>query len=238
MDDDKTTAIFNKECRIQKLYIKLFFCESTLNSYKNNLHQLLVDCSLDKSAIRFFPDIESESFQIESHGRKMNVAVEIFERYKVFFSCYVNKSNINLDEILNLKLFKEFLSSDYFFCADYSIPHPYDIGLGYENVSKFYFFIINCIPISHQSLMILKKSFGYYIMKQINRGPCEFYNQFCNGLFIQDNKLNKSFIITPECKMLTLEFQEKEYFLKKKIFDIDSLNRSIKPNNHISIPCN
>lgn len=167
---------------IQELYVRLFFCDLTLEKYRNNPEATLDERGISLAARQALPNVDSENFRAEIHGRRSLIARELSARYPETFAAYFG-SKTKPDVLVNSTLFCEFLSSDSFLLPYDSFPHPYGIGLGYENISKFFFWARRQnLPTLHTPL---RTEFSRYLLAQTKHAREVAFQVFKKGIFFE-----------------------------------------------------
>ena len=126
---------------IQECSIRLYFDQSFLASFKHEKDVFLEQFGLSSEVEKFFPNVLSLPFIVESHGRKFLIAKELSSRFRNFFQSHLNKNEVSIVEIVASSVFTRFLESREFYSRDFCFPHYTGIGPGHENVSKFFFFV-------------------------------------------------------------------------------------------------
>ena len=127
--------------QMQEFSIRLYFDQSFLVSYKYGKRDFVNGFGLSPEEERFFPNVLSLSFVVESHGRKFLIAKELSSRVQNFFQSHLNKNEVSITEIIEASIFTRFLESKEFYSRVFCFPHYTGIGPGHENVSKFFFFV-------------------------------------------------------------------------------------------------
>ena len=183
---------------IQKLNIELFFCDELSHSFRKNAEFVLNQRGIENKYIKLFPDVTSESFKVESYGRRFLIAKEISKRYKVFFKKYLNVTEVNINSICNSQILRNYFSSNYFLYNKVSFPHYTGAGGGMENSSKFFFFAIdylsNRLDEQNESLLIeLYTAFAIHIHFHAGFSDLQVYQSLKSGVFFQIG--NQAFLI-------------------------------------------
>lgn len=172
--------------RLQALFVRLLFCQRTIDAFTEDPPAVLREHGLPASTQRMLPDPRDENFIAEIHGRRTGVIREVstrFERTVAFFDELRRAPQAAIQPLS----FNEFLSSDYFLDAGKSLPHPHGVGPGYESISKFYFWLRNTYgtdrPDAHEPLRTaVNIDFGLYLIYLRSR-PCHpYYDRFKGGV--------------------------------------------------------
>ncbi len=133
------SAIQSEAGRAQELYVQLLFSASTRREWQVNPSSVLQHFGLSRSWMSKLPDVGSEQFLSECHGRRQLVARELHPKYGRSISLILGLQS--LGDFATSKLLADFLESTHFLTPNHSLPHPYGIGRGYENASKFFLWI-------------------------------------------------------------------------------------------------
>jgi len=172
--------------RLQDLFVKLLFCEQTRQSYCASPRTVLERYDLSPDYEKVLPDPDSENFKVEAHGRRMRVWKEAFQWFPKTIGMLdqglqdANAANRPPD-------FNAFLSSDAFTDPARALLSPDGSGAGYENISKFFFWVRATCATSRPNADIplrttLHTEFAYYLITT-SQGPCEdYYQQFQEGI--------------------------------------------------------
>jgi len=172
--------------RLQKLFVKLLFCEPTRTAYCRSPHQVLAQYDLSPDYQKSLPDPDSENFKVEAHGRRMRVFRETFGQFPQTIEM-LDKSLTETGGTAQGPDFNAFLSSDSFTDPGCGLPAPDGSGPGYENVSQFYFWIRDVCGLSQPTAPVplrttVNAEFAVHLIN-ISKMPSEqFYVQFSNGV--------------------------------------------------------
>lgn len=177
--------------RLQTLFVRLLFCDVTFDSYRHDPLRVATAFGLGTDALALLPDGDMPQLLAERHGRKMGVVGEI---RKVFVRSYP------LIEALPEYRLEDFLCDDVFFDAGAGLPHPYGVGPGYENASKFFFWARNTLRLSGSparlsAALALKGDFSAYLIDQYQRGSHDYYRRFQHGIYWHEAAAGKVPII-------------------------------------------
>lgn len=124
--------------RVQKLYLRLLYCEQTARVFAADSTTLLAQWGLPLRWREVLPDTTSRGHRNEMHGRRVLAADDL----KMVFEATLRRlgaGETTRDSILQARWFSDFLSSEAFFDPSWSLPHPMGIGRGYEGHSRFFF---------------------------------------------------------------------------------------------------
>lgn len=113
------------------------------------------------------------------------IARELFHRFPKTFRYISKNSETKPPNLLDLECFKKFIYSDYFFRANLGSPHPYGIGTGYENISKFFFWAKDVgfdLTSDPELKFLLYSEFAIYLVQMIPHASDPYFNQFKSGI--------------------------------------------------------
>ncbi len=183
----ETRTIGSDAGRLQTLFVRLLFCDITYERYRTDRPGLARDFGVALAACDQLPAPETPQLLAERHGRKTGVLNEI---RKTFGQSY------RAIEALPDYSFVDFLCSDAFFDDDAGLPHPYGVGPGYENTSKFFFWVRSTLNLDgaasddadrrHTRLM-LNGDLAAYLIDQHARGAHDYYRRFANGIYWRES---------------------------------------------------
>ncbi|MGB0631621.1 MAG: hypothetical protein ACPGRZ_13100 [Alphaproteobacteria bacterium] len=165
--------------RLQELFVRLLFCDDTFEAYRTDPQRLLSIYDLDGSALAALPKPDTPQLQAERQGRRTGVEQEI---RKVFGQSYgLLEKHPGYD-------FGDFLCSDAFYDPGAGLPHPFGSGPGYENASKFYFWVVAALdfasaPDGAQTRWMVNGDFAAHLIEQHNLGADDYYRRFAEGVF-------------------------------------------------------
>ena len=165
--------------RLQSLCVHLLFCDKTYERYVENPEELADAYRIDNDALSALPNAASPQLLAERHGRKAGVLIEV---KKVFGQSY------SMIEAVPEFTFADFLSSEAFFDYASGLPHPYGVGPGYENASKFYFWARENLRLAGESRQLQLRSmmngdFAANLIDQYGRGAEPYYRRFSKGIY-------------------------------------------------------
>lgn len=169
--------------RLQDLFVRLLFCDITYERYRADALGLAREFGIDIAALAALPDADAPQLLAERRGRKFGVMGEV---EKVFRQSY------GLIESLPEFGFEEFLCADAFFDDASGLPHPYGVGPGYENASKFYFWARETLTLTGSpdrlnARLVMNGDFAAYLIDQYGRGAEEYYRRFANGVYWRES---------------------------------------------------
>jgi len=183
MTPENTTAD-SGAARLQNLYVRLLFCDATFERYGQDPEGLADAYGIDDDAFSALPNADAPQLLAERHGRKSGVLIEV---KKVFGQSYA------LIEAMPEFTFADFLSADAFFDDASGLPHPYGVGPGYENASKFYFWArenlrLDGDPQRLQVRSMMNGDFAANLIDQHSRGAEPYYQRFSNGIYWRETR--------------------------------------------------
>lgn len=174
--------------KMQELTIRLFFDASLQEQVVSDKDKLLDNHDIPISYKKYLFDVSSESFVAESFGRRSLIARELKKRFEKFFSLTLAKKDPSLSDIVNCRVFCEFVASDCFFSNRMAFPHYTGIGPGYENSSKFFLFCLAryesnpSLAISREMLLELYSGMANHLLFQSKFCNSDFFRYFSHGV--------------------------------------------------------
>jgi hypothetical protein len=86
--------------------------------------------------------------------------------------------------------FDDFLCSPYFFESGRALPHPTGVGPGYENISKYFFWLRDVMRLNQPQADVELRTAAYvdfaiYLLKEYQRPHIPYYDRFKGGLYWQ-----------------------------------------------------
>ena len=178
---------------LQRLSIQIFFSTNLKDEYERDAKKLLKRKSIPFRYNDYLPNVKDQSFVSESYGRRFLITREVFKRFKSLFSLYLKKEDIQISDVINSSLLNEYFESDYFFGCERSFPHYTGLGKGYENSSKFFFFIIDKFKDNFEFLLEAYTAISLHINFQATFSDVLFYEGFKKGVFFYLE--NKVFVV-------------------------------------------
>jgi len=172
--------------RLQKLFIKLLFCEPTRAAYCQSPQSFLSQYELSPDYQKVLPDANSEKFKVEAHGRRMRIFKETFGQFPKTIEA-LDKQLADSGGAGQGPDFNSFLSSDAFTDPGWALPAPDGSGPGYESVSKFFFWIRDVCGLTRSNAPIPLRTTAYaeFAVHLINtsKTPSDpYYAQFSKGV--------------------------------------------------------
>lgn len=132
--------------RVQAALVRLYFSDRLQAIYRADREVFFQHVGVSARFARFFPDIEQEPYRAECRGRRTLIAREVAQRYPRTLEHLLGPLPKEMTPRCNIiavsGLFTEFLGSENFLSARYSLPHCYGLGVGYEAVTKFFFWLV------------------------------------------------------------------------------------------------
>jgi hypothetical protein len=183
---------------LQKLYVRLFFCDQTLRQFKKSPKGLLKKKKIPLVWSKYLPNVRSENFQAESRGRRFLTAIEVRHYFIYTFGYLLRKGKrVANEDVLNSRVFRSFISSDHFFLPQYGLFHASSVGKGYEIPSKFYQWMKNVYlkkvdKRNHRLYNLLREDFALYVLEQAKNSNDVRFQKLLNGIFFKCVALKKS----------------------------------------------
>lgn len=164
---------------IERLYFKSLYtgCTKILDVFDN----LKTDESLT-------------AFRSEVRGRRFLIAKEIFSRFP-FSLKLIDPKISNPKSFCETTLFSNFIDSLYFLTTRYSLPHPDGLGRGYENVSKFYFYLVFTSEFNSNIRESIRNEFSKHLLDQTYSSNDKFFRSFKNGIFWKSENPNRTYTL-------------------------------------------
>ncbi|MAI49602.1 MAG: hypothetical protein CMM16_03420 [Rhodospirillaceae bacterium] len=222
----KNTIVGTAAARLQSLYVHLLFCDKTYERYVENPEELAKAYRIDNDALSALPEAAAPQLLAERHGRRAGVLIEV---KRVFGQSY------SMIEALPEFTFSNFLSSKAFFDDASGLPHPYGVGPGYENASKFYFWARENLRLAGESRRLhlhsmMNGDFAANLIDQYSKGAEPYYRRFSRGIYwreTNDAALPVIFM-TPERHVFRIADAGKlEQVLSAGAIDLDDLTPEI-----------
>lgn len=163
----------------QNLFVRLLFCDDTLARYKADPASVAASFGLDVVDIGTVPDPDGRQMRAERHGRKMAVLSEIRRNFPNGYPALEARDDFSIER---------FLSSDDFYDPASALPHPFGVGQGYENSSKFFFWVrralgLDTAAVDPQLRLMVFGDFASYLVGQAASGAHPYYRRFAQGVF-------------------------------------------------------
>jgi hypothetical protein len=194
--------------RVQALLVRLYFSDALQRRYLDDPERLFSQLGLSGRFRGCFPDVASPDFIAECRGRRFLVAKEIAARYLRTFEVLLpdvpDPGPARSNYIAESDLFSRFLASEHFLGRSRSLPSAAGIGIGYEGVSKFFFWLDEIcglsLPDAPSELRVRAfVEFGRQLVavSKISRDP--FFAESKAGVFFRPAPEGESrIVITPE----------------------------------------
>ena len=172
---------------MQALYIGLLFCRSTRDAWLAAPDALLRDHGLTADDRRLFPDITGDRFKTESHGRRVVVERAIGNSFSETQKYLATRAAASGFSDINPGI-DDFLCSDFFLDPHRSLPHSSGVGPGYENISKYFFWLRDSHGLDRPATDVTLRTHAYsefalYLITQYQRPHDPYYDQFQGGLY-------------------------------------------------------
>ena len=217
-----------RAARIQALYVRLLFCDKTYDRYRTDRPGLAAAFDLDERALDDLPKAGTGQLIAERKGRRIGALNEIQAVFAQAYGLLEKRSDYQVEE---------FLCSDAFFDPGSGLPHPYGSGPGYENASKFYFWVRETLsfgtgPKDMQIRMMLNGDFAAHLIARYADGSDTYFQRFSNGIYWRESVAGDlPFIfMTPERHVYRIGDSEKaKQALSSRPYDLDSLRPEPAP---------
>ena len=224
------TADRERAARVQALYVRLLFCDETYDRYRKDPSGLAAAFDLEVSALDDLPKADALQLIAERKGRRIGALNEIQAVFGQSYGLLEKRPDYRIED---------FLSSDAFFDAGSGLPHPYGSGPGYENASKFYFWVRETIPFGTgpedmQTKMMLNGDFAAHLIARYADGSDAYFQRFSNGVYWRESRTSDLPVIlmTPEHHVYRIgDAEEMKQALASHPFDLDSLRPEPAPTN-------
>ncbi len=125
---------------IQRLHIRLLYCQRTVDSYTRDPDSLLRAMNLDAHWRKLLPDTTCVGHITEMRGRRIQAVTDLNRTFRATFDRIVGH-RATVVAVADSAWFRDYLSSEQFFDPAWSLPHPTGIGRGYEGTSRFFFWL-------------------------------------------------------------------------------------------------
>jgi hypothetical protein len=177
-------ALRDRARRLQALHIRLLFCPVTQENWLSEAVTVLDAFGLPPEMQGHFPDITTDQFKAESHGRQTLVERSIGKTFPE------TQQHLNLAK--GHPTFDDFICSENFFNPKSGLPHSSGVGPGYENISKYFFWLkqelgLACagcdIDLRHKVYI----EFATWLINEYNRPHDPYYDLFEGGVYWTQN---------------------------------------------------
>ena len=224
------TADRKRAARIQALYVRLLFCDETYDRYRSDRPGLAAAFDLDERALDDLPKADAGQLIAERKGRRIGVLNEIQAVFAQSYGLLEKRSDYRVEE---------FLCSDAFFDAGSGLPHPYGSGPGYENASKFYFWVRKTLcfgtgPEDMQTRMMLNGDFAAHLIARYADGSDKYFQRFSNGIYWRESVTGDLPVIfmTPERHVYRIgDAEGAKQAMASRPYDLDSLRPEQAPGD-------
>ncbi len=169
--------------RLQTLFVRLLFCDATLEKYRSDPDGLAAEFGLPHEALGDLPDPDGAQMTAERHGRRTGVMRELK-------ACFTNAMPV-LEQLTGFDV-EAFLCSDAFYDPGSGLPHPYGVGAGYENSSKFFFWLKGVLTLDAPGVPIQLRTmiygdFASYLVGQCTDRALDYYKRFADGVYWRES---------------------------------------------------
>lgn len=187
IDGTEERALRDRARHLQALHIRLLFCRHTRDAWLAAPDKLLSDFGLSADDYSLFPDITGDRFKAESHGRRVVVERAVansFGETQQYLVKHAAGSGFSGGD----PTIDDFLCSDYFLDPHSGLPHSSGVGPGYENISKYFFWLRDTCGLDRPAADVTLRTHAYsefaiYLITQYQRPHDPYYDQFQGGLY-------------------------------------------------------
>ena len=179
-DHAAENALRERARKLQALHIRLLFCPITQERWLSEADEVLNAFGLPAEMRDRVPNITSDQFKAESHGRRTLVERTV--------------SNVFPEtlKLLNRKhkapAFDDFICSEEFLNPKSGLPHSSGVGPGYENVSKYFFWLRQVMSLKAPNCDAELRNQAYtefatWLINEYKRPHDPYYDEFEGGLY-------------------------------------------------------
>ncbi|NKB21295.1 MAG: hypothetical protein GKS01_12445 [Alphaproteobacteria bacterium] len=192
-DQTAEKALRERARKLQALHIRLLFCPITQERWLTDSDKVLHAFGLSPEVQDSIPDITTDQFKAESHGRQILVERGIEKTFPETQQC--------LQATPDAPTFDDFICSESFLDPKSGLPHTSGVGQGYENNSKYFFWLKQTMHLTTPDCDVdLRKNayteFATWLVNEYNRPHDPYYDQFEGGLYwVQTPEQNKPIIL-------------------------------------------
>jgi hypothetical protein len=187
MERTEERALRDRARSLQALHIRLLFCRRTRDAWLAAPDDVLGSFGLSPADRSLLPDVAGSRFKAESHGRRIVVERAIgqcFDETQKYLAKRAAASGFSGAD----PTFDDFLCSDFFFNPHHGLPHSSGVGPGYENISKYFFWLRDAYQLADRSTDVRLRTqayteFAIYLVAQYQRPHDPYYDQFQGGLY-------------------------------------------------------
>lgn len=178
---DRLRALAN----LQEVLVRAYFSDSLLDQLAKDREGTLIRLGIVPGHYDLVPHPGAADFQAECWGRRSMVAREIHRRYPRFLR-HVIGERAGPAKLAHHICFRSFLDSEQFFSPEFAMEHPYGMGRGYENVSKFFFWLKEQ-EMDPRALNDLYLDFSFFVAVMAAHSELEFFRKAKAGIVFRDN---------------------------------------------------
>ena len=186
-----SAGIRERARKLQELHVRLLFCHRTRNLWRTAPEEVLSTFGLEGDARGLLADIEGAQFQAEAHGRRVGVQKGVergFPKTQKYLAAQADAAKNGPPSFEDSPGFEDFLGSDHFFDPSCGLPHSSGIGSGYENISKYFFWLRDAHRLAHPETDVTLRNSAYeefatYLINQYNQPHVPYFDRFKGGLF-------------------------------------------------------
>ncbi len=187
LDGVAEAALRARARNLQALHIRLMFCDPTRQEWAADPDAVLAAFGLRPADRGLIADITTEQFKAEAHGRRTVVERGIGRCFRGTLARLAERAAED-GRMESDPGFDTFLCSDYFLDPRHGLPHSSGVGPGYENVSKWFFWLRREFALDRTGADIALRGaadadFAAWLINQYKRPHDPFYDRFQGGLF-------------------------------------------------------
>ncbi|MBK20116.1 MAG: hypothetical protein CMM52_14885 [Rhodospirillaceae bacterium] len=181
MPDQATENEIRERARkLQALHVKLLFCRATQENWLQNPNTILAEFNLPASARDKIADITTDQFRAESHGRRGLVERSLAKTFP--------ETQKHLEISSAQASFEAFLCSEDFLNPKTGLPHISGVGQGYENNSKYFFWLKRTMRLASADCDVELRNkahteFATWLINEYKRPHDPYFDQFEGGLY-------------------------------------------------------
>lgn len=231
---DTPPAYAARAARLQRLYVELLFRERLRQRWSQDQQTVLRQYLLPPDAGNLFPNVNSKAFRNECLGRRSLIARELHPQFSnTLMSVYGIES---VRDFVSSAMLSRFLESGHFLTIGHSLPHPYGIGKGYENSSKFFLWLRDVHFARQQRLRVaLHHDFAMHLIRQSQHCVSNPLLRARNGVLFRAKAREDEdwLLVDSTLKMQQFSVRELPGFLSGPGFFLDQVDET---GNYTELP--
>lgn len=219
---------------LQKLAIRLFFSECLQRRWRRNPRAVADEFGVPRDWIKYLPSVDTPRFKVEVWGRRLLVAREIHGRFGKALAWMTGEA----DAVAFARgdLLTRFLDSETFFSPRLPVPHPYGMAAGYENVTKFFVWLVEEqslkgpfeIGTAKRTLAMRRKfyeAYGVHLVSQACHSKSKFYDALRAGAYFSHAPPDQARwgMVDPDLNVIKLNGLAEPILEEAGLVDIDFL---------------